>query len=411
VYTASVAECNEGGDDDVDEDFPLIAFPYELRLKTLNLHMQSPSQDFYDELLSTDVMCLQEVTGIALQDILASTEARSFQIESAIRHGLSCSAEGFDVAILYRAETFRLIQSKVTPLPCPSVRRLLQVKLHMIANGALVVAGTAHLTASRENASVRSAELDSCFKTLESEDADVLLLVGDLNMHDGEALSSECVNAWQDAFLVAGAPDDLSNTWNPFGGALTPPRVGQWRFDRILYSAKCLERSASHSCVTTDHACAEQRASSFHQSSFEFSDHKMMEVVLAIQPNCITTRRCFQAQRSDLVRPGLGKEVARRPARTESCAKEFGSGGLCYCGKDYEKSRMRPGSAVMLEDEVRRALYRLYTRRNGHVMNSHDPLELTGLVANADKQVILTIQVSCLYCRSYIGPYIFSRGH
>ena len=50
--------------------------------------------------------------------------------------------------------------------------------------------------------------------------------------------------------------------------------------------------------------------------------------------------------------------------------------------------------AVILEDEIRRALYRLYTRRNSHTMNSHDPLELTGLVANCDKQVVLTIQAT-----------------
>ena len=64
---------------------------------------------------------------------------------------------------------------------------------------------------------------------------------------------------------------------------------------------------------------------------------------------------------------------------------------------------MPPGTAVVLEDQMRKALFRLYTRRNSHQMNSHDPLELLGLVANTDKQVILTLGAAINYLTKYIG--------
>jgi endonuclease/exonuclease/phosphatase family metal-dependent hydrolase len=394
VFTTSVDdnECDSVGDMEVD--FPLLATQFQLRVKTLNLNMQSPSPKFYDDLSTSDLMCVQEVTRDVLHEILAAKGARSFEVETAMRHGLASGGEGFDTAILYRTKTIRCLQAKIVPMPHPSVRRLLQVNLHMIANGALVVAGTTHLTASKEHAAVRAAELDMCLKSLEVEDADVWLLVGDLNMHDGEGIPSGSTKVWQDAFIKADAPDNLSNTWCPIGGALIAPRVGQWRFDRILYASKLVDSDTSEACVITDHACAKQVSGSFQLSYADFTDHKLLEVILVVEPNCINEHRSFQAKRLDLVRPGLGKEVAKRPARTESCAKETGSSGLCHCGKDYEKTRMVPGSGVILEDEIRKHLYRLYTRRNGHTMNSHDPLELTGLVANDDKQVVLTIQAT-----------------
>ena len=75
----------------------------------------------------------------------------------------------------------------------------------------------------------------------------------------------------------------------------------------------------------------------------------------------------------------------------------------CYCGKDFEKARMMPGTAAILEDAVKKELFRLYTRRNCHVMNSHDPLVAIGLGANTDEQVILTLHAMIKYLTKYLS--------
>ena len=114
-----------------------------------------------------------------------------------------------------------------------------------------------------------------------------------------------------------------------------------------------------------------------------------------------------QAEYLRVVRPGLGTKVARRPAESESCAHKTQS--LPFCSKDYEKARMPPGSAVILEDARRTGLYRLYTRRNCHHVNTHDPLKAIGLVANVDDQVVLTIQAAINYLTKYMGK--LGTGH
>ena len=56
---------------------------------------------------------------------------------------------------------------------------------------------------------------------------------------------------------------------------------------------------------------------------------------------------------------------------------------------------MLPGMGAILEDSRRKSLFRLYTRRNCHHLNTHDPLKAMGLVANVDDQVVLTVQARC----------------
>ena len=62
-----------------------------------------------------------------------------------------------------------------------------------------------------------------------------------------------------------------------------------------------------------------------------------------------------------------------------------------------------------LEDARRKGLYRLYTRRNCHHVNTHDPLKAFGLVANVDDQVVLTIQAAINYLTKYMGK--LGTGH
>ena len=62
-----------------------------------------------------------------------------------------------------------------------------------------------------------------------------------------------------------------------------------------------------------------------------------------------------------------------------------------------------------LEDARRKGLYRLYTSRNCHHVNTHDPLKAIGLVANVDDQVVLTIQAAINYLTKYMGK--LGTGH
>ena len=136
------------------------------------------------------------------------------------------------------------------------------------------------------------------------------------------------------------------------------------------------------------------------------SDHACISSCFLVRAGAVE-EMLPQAEYLRVVRPGLGTKVARRPAEGESCAHKTQS--LPFCSKDYEKARMPPGSAVILEDGRRKGLYRLYTRRNCHHVNTHDPLKAIGLVANVDDQVVLTIQAAINYLTKYMGK--LGTGH
>ena len=70
---------------------------------------------------------------------------------------------------------------------------------------------------------------------------------------------------------------------------------------------------------------------------------------------------------------------------------------------------MLPGMGAILEDSRRKSLFRLYTRRNCHHLNTHDPLKAMGLVANVDDRVVLTVQAAVNYLTKYLGK--IGGGH
>ena len=109
----------------------------------------------------------------------------------------------------------------------------------------------------------------------------------------------------------------------------------------------------------------------------------------------VAGERELVTERVKILRPGLGSKIARRPLERESCAQKQHC--KSFCGKDYEKPRMLPGMGAILEDSRRKSLFRLYTRRNCHHLNTHDPLKAMGLVANVDDQVVLTVQAAVNY--------------
>ena len=77
------------------------------------------------------------------------------------------------------------------------------------------------------------------------------------------------------------------------------------------------------------------------------SDHACVSARFLVTAGAVVDQ-LPQAEYLRVVRPGLGTRVARRPAENESCAHKTQS--LPFCSKDYEKARMPPGSAVILED-------------------------------------------------------------
>ena len=122
--------------------------------------------------------------------------------------------------------------------------------------------------------------------------------------------------------------------------------------------------------------------------------------------SCLGERELV-AERVKILRPGLGSKIARRPLERESCVQKQHC--KSFCGKDYEKPRMLPGMGAILEDSRRKSLFRLYTRRNCHHLNTHDPLKAMGLVANVDDQVVLTVQAAVNYLTKYLGK--IGGGH
>ena len=134
----------------------------------------------------------------------------------------------------------RKLRVSVTGLGDDSGRRLLQVQLQVLGNGALLAVGTCHLTASRESASLHQRELSVVVGSLDSllPSTDGALLLGDLNLHESEPGVVSQQNLWHDAWVAAGALQHLAGTWCPEEYSRDSADVCRWRFDRVLYSSR-----------------------------------------------------------------------------------------------------------------------------------------------------------------------------
>ena len=212
-------------------------------------------------------------------------------------------------------------------------------------------------------------------------------------------------------------------------------RVRQWRFDRIYtwirfgtrkeidFVAEPMPLRAGSSeepmplRAGSNNAPIPLRVGSFttidvQRGSFDAQferqdlDHAFVSATLLVEPLVLGPRDMHKEQLK-ILRPGLGSKIARKPGEKESCAQK--QHGHTYCGKDYEKPRLLPGMGSILEDPRRKALFRLYTRRNCHHLNTHDPLKAMGLVANVDDQVVLTVQAAVNYLTKYVGK--LGGGH
>ena len=376
---------------------------------TLNMQMKQPDEGFEDILRKCDILCLQEVTPSCVEDLLQIARSYGYEVATAMGRG-SVGAEPFDVCMLLNTTTIRKLRMSVSPLTPDSPRRLLAVQIQLCDNGAVIAVGTVHLTASPEGQTQRLAELKSALSTLGALQVDGHFLVGDINMQkDEDATTTDDFWAWNDARQCAGRDPSNAGTFCPeYLDCKTDVRVEQWRFDRILFRAQDCWRESEMARqevgrITTVKLCDKSFAVDFNAAP---SDHAFVQASFAVVAGVVTEGKVLQ-ERLQVLRPGLGPQGCRRPGAKEKCGQQ--RQGQIISGKDYEKARILPGAGAILEDPRRKALYRLYTRRNCHHLNMHDPLKAMGLVANVDDQVVLTCQAAVNYLTKYMGK--LGGGH
>ena len=431
----------------------------EISVGNLNLHMQPLRADVREVISEHDAFCLQEVTPVTLPSILAAGREMGYDVVSPAQRGHTM-LEGFDVCMLLRKTTLKRLRVGIVPLSAKGIRHMLHVQVQVKKNGACLALATAHCTASKEERMQRTAELEVIWGALEALTVDGCIFAGDTNMHVDESMTLPHKEEWDDAWEVDGGDTALSGTWCQEWMDPKHPSVETWRFDRLLFQAKVFYRNVLEPKDVSDTSVTEsQRESSSMDSAVTFlsgqetevesgavirlsgkqrkslchggslkqrtvrlqslslvrnsfqrtwgvSDHACISGIFVVRAGALQGQ-LPEAEYLCVARPGLGTKVARRPKESESCAHKTQS--LPFCSKDYEKARMAPGRAAILEDPRRKGLYRLYPRRNCHHVNTHDPLKAIGLVANVDDQVVLTIQAAINYLTKYMGK--LGTGH
>ena len=189
---------------------------------------------------------------------------------------------------------------------------------------------------------------------------------------------------WKDAWIEAGSEQELASTF------------GTRRYDRVLFRRE-------RRCETN------LFAGGFRLIDRNQSDHHAVSCRLRMSPEGI----CEESRPPPGVAFPLrrGQRNCRRPTACQACAKvepstAHDSGGpTYYCGKGFEKPRIPPGEAALVEDERRRNLWRLCCQRNTPYMNGHIPLLANYLMANMDAQAVVTTKGAADYVAKYISKY------
>ena len=195
---------------------------------------------------------------------------------------------------------------------------------------------------------------------------------------------------WHDVWYESGAPPECKATWQ------------NARFDRILFRK---ERRGA----------AELVANSFKLTQEGDSDHRGVICALRVPPQDGAAQILPPPGVAFPLRRGLrgrvgGHGVSRRPSKHQACAKvelstvHDAAGPTYYCGKCFEKPRIPPGKAALIEDERRRDLWRLGLQRNSPYINGFIPLLAGHLLANMDAQVVVTLKGAVDYVAKYLYP-------
>ena len=297
-------------------------------------------------------------------------------------------------------------------------RYLLRVRVLSRATGKRLTFATSHFDAGRTDeivtnlaartkgetyGTVRRAMLQEACEALAAEEGDGVIFAGDFNLRDREVPGQGLDEPWLDAWVADGAKGDRAVTWSPKDGV-----GGAARYDRVLFSAR--------EAVGEDAAALLLAEDSFRLLSAGGSDHKGVACAYEVR---LAADRGDGAASTGAGPPNLRgvrgvagcSGIAWRPLHSESCAKaeirgsRAGSAPLSYCGKHFEKPRVKKHCEAVVEDPRRPGLFRLHLARNCAVVNSMHVLLAIALGANCDGQAVLTTKGAADYVAKYISKY------
>ncbi len=379
----------------------------EVRVLTWNTHLQTELTFVLAAARDADIICLQEVTPASaawLEDNLGD----QFDLFTPPSCGGAWDAEDFGVAIAVRRAALAARAPKLRLLNSDQMRSLMTVHVEVRSSNLSVLVSTAHLESGATCAELRQQQMVQVSEFLHDDTVDGAIFAADFNLAAREVVPSRLGD---DAWVLAGQPEDKKWTWcrdNTEGRG-----VQKRRFDRIV----ALRRKAvAGSEGGADSQTLELCTGTFALLESSQSDHHGVQCSLTlVEARSKQRRRRVQGLGEPLrvgARARVGcSGVARRPKKTEACAKvephteKADGGGTYYCGKQHEKPRIHAGDAAVLEDPRRKGLWRLNLPRNCAYVNSHLAAAAICLGANSDCQPILTAKGVADYVCKYVTKY------
>ena len=385
--------------------------PEVLRLLTWNVNgpgrERSDAKFIAHQAAGADILCLQEVTPGMLQDLNTLLGDHFEIVMPETRCGRAWPVELHDVALVLRKDRFSIRACIARQLDSDQQRCFLVARLVCLQSGHRISVATTHLESRVLNApsgsqDLRALQLQHISTVLQRESSDAVILAGDLNLREWEALQAKIGDDggehWHDAWSAAGARADLAATFR------------DKRYDRILLRRR--QPLQDHATST-----AELVPESFVLIEEGESDHRGVCCQVTIrrakeQSDSAADAAVLAKQLRAGVRPRLGcKGVARRPKGHEHCAKmepntaHDPGGPKHFCGKGFEKPRVPVGDAALVEDDRRKDLWRLHLPRNGPHLNGYIPTIMVALGANMDAQTVTTAKGAADYVAKYISKY------
>jgi hypothetical protein len=210
-----------------------------LRIITLNVRRYVMQLSSLLEQAAPDLCCLQEVTQENHTWLLENC-ADTYDIRSPLDCGAALHAEGHDIAILWKKETFSIVGFGpwLTSMDSLMTRRTLAVCLAHRETGLRITLATSHFDSGNSAelvpmypgdtwGDVRRRMLDDAMQALGEEDAEhAVLFAGDFNLQDSEPLLAQ---NWVDAWCLAGEPEETKPTIT---------NAHNKRYDRLFFFGK-----------------------------------------------------------------------------------------------------------------------------------------------------------------------------
>ena len=421
VYGEDSASDTSSGssDSEVDGDAGRTS---EVSVVTWNTNATAQPQFVLDALGDADVVCLQEVTS-ASTDWLSSRLAAENKctVITQAQCGGAWTTEAHGLAVVVRTERFDVEAPRHHKLDSDQERSLLTVRVRPKGTRMSLLVGTAHLESGAEGARARKMQVAQVREIMRDKSADGAVFAGDLNLREKEVSemqipreddsvgqTTSALGLGEDAWVAAGRPKDREWTWSE--GVMEQhqhldpearwgPDIPKHRFDRMLVrGCRPLGSMVGEAQSATTLRVNPQ---TFALRRSPDTDHRGVECTLTLSEARDKEKERRRMKLGAPLRVGARGRVgtfgvARRPAKNEACAKvephteHSADGAVYYCGKHYEKPRIRTGDAAILEDERRPGLWRLHLPRNCAHVNGHLVALAICLGANTDAQPVLT---------------------